>query len=101
LKAGSQRTLLNGLQRFWKELGDRLSGVPDSPRRPPLRGYMEVGEWEGTLMNLPNRSFRDVLRARGGSVDYREFMGVHDYACWRVSLDEGLKSLIGREPATG
>lgn len=35
LKAGSQRTLLNGLQRFWQELGDRLSGTPDSRRRLP------------------------------------------------------------------
>ena len=35
LKAGSQRTLLTGLQRFWKELGDRLSGVPDTRRRLP------------------------------------------------------------------
>ena len=35
LKAGSQRTLLSGLQRFWKELGDRLSGVPDTRRRLP------------------------------------------------------------------
>jgi hypothetical protein len=35
LKTGSQRTLLNGLQRFWKELGDRLSGVPDTQRRLP------------------------------------------------------------------
>jgi hypothetical protein len=35
LKAGSQRTLLTGLQRFWKELGERLSGVPDSRRRLP------------------------------------------------------------------
>ena len=35
LKAGSQRTLLSGLQRFWKELGERLSGVPDSRRRLP------------------------------------------------------------------
>ncbi len=35
LKAGSQRTLLDGLQRFWKELGARLSGVPDTRRRLP------------------------------------------------------------------
>jgi chromosome segregation ATPase len=35
LKAGSQRTLLTGLQRFWKELGERLSGVPDTRRRLP------------------------------------------------------------------
>ena len=35
LQAGSQRTLLDGLQRFWKELGARLSGVPDTRRRLP------------------------------------------------------------------
>ena len=64
--------------------------------RPPLKAYLEVGVWEGTLMNLPNRAFRDVLRAKGYTVDYREFVGGHDYACWRVTLSEGLKSLIGR-----
>jgi hypothetical protein len=37
LKSGSQRTLLNGLQRFWKELGARISGVPDSRRRLPAQ----------------------------------------------------------------
>jgi hypothetical protein len=35
LKGGSPRTLLNGLQRFWKELAGRISGVPDSRRRLP------------------------------------------------------------------
>lgn len=62
----------------------------------PLRFYMEVGTWEGTLMNLPNRTLRDALRAKGYPVEYREFIGGHDYICWRASLPQGLKVLMGR-----
>lgn len=62
----------------------------------PVRFYMEVGSWEGTLMLLPNRTFRDVLQARGYEVDYREFAGGHDYGCWRLSLPRGLQSLLGK-----
>jgi enterochelin esterase family protein len=57
---------------------------------------MEVGSREGTLMMLHNRAFRDVLRAKGYEVDYSEFTGGHDYACWRTTLPVALKSLRGR-----
>lgn len=63
----------------------------------PLRWYVEVGrdEW----VNLPStRGFVRVLGDRGYRLDYREFSGGHDRACWRVGIADGLMSLIGREP---
>ncbi len=60
--------------------------------RLPLRLYLEVGcdEW----VNLaPARRFRDVLRGKGYPLDYREFSGGHDNACWRVGLAGGLQSI--------
>lgn len=62
--------------------------------RREARFYVEVGlqEW----MLLPqNRHLRDVLTARGYDVEYREFNGGHDYACWRGGLADGLAHLLG------
>lgn len=43
-----------------------------------------------------NRHLRDVLRARGHRVLYREFAGGHDYVNWRSELAEGLIALMAR-----
>ncbi|MFJ5116604.1 enterochelin esterase [Kitasatospora sp. NPDC088548] len=68
--------------------------------RRPARFYVEVGlqEW----MLLPqNRHLRDVLTARGYALEYREFNGGHDYACWRGGLADGLAHLLGPDGAAG
>jgi enterochelin esterase family protein len=44
---------------------------------------------------VTNRHFRDVLKARGYTIQYREFNGVHDYLNWRDSLVQGLAYLAG------
>jgi enterochelin esterase family protein len=65
----------------------------------PVHFYVEVGLFEqGTLshMLLENRRFRDVLIARGYRVTYSEYLGGHDYVCWRGSLADGLIALLGR-----
>ncbi|MEU6234891.1 enterochelin esterase [Kitasatospora sp. NPDC047058] len=70
-------------------------------QRREARFYVEVGlqEW----MLLPqNRHLRDVLTARGYALEYREFNGGHDYACWRGGLADGLAHLLGSPgPAEG
>lgn len=43
-----------------------------------------------------NRHLRDVLKARGNHLVYREFAGGHDYINWRSELAEGLIALLGK-----
>lgn len=75
----------------------------DSPKLP-VRFYMDVGLLEAGPMpdNTPdqvsaNRHLRDVLKAKGYSVTYREFNGAHEYLNWRGTLSDGLLALIGKD----
>ena len=80
-----------------EELARRFSREP----RAACRVYAEVGNQEGIALTA-NRHMRDVLVARGYEIDYREYTGGHDYACWRASIADGLTSLLGtrrRQPA--
>ena len=62
----------------------------------PIRFYQEIGLLEHEMIGVGmNRHFRDVLRAKGYPVKYREFYSGHDYACWRETLADGLVSLLG------
>jgi enterochelin esterase family protein len=63
------------------------------------RFYVEVGLQEWMLLTQ-NRHLRDVLRARGYDLAYREFNGGHDYACWRGGLADGLAHLLGTPAST-
>ncbi|MER7846320.1 enterochelin esterase [Kitasatospora sp. NPDC096077] len=63
------------------------------------RFYVEVGLQEWMLLTQ-NRHLRDVLTARGYELEYREFNGGHDYACWRGGLADGLAHLLGSPVGT-
>lgn len=72
--------------------------------RMGVRFYLNVGLLESgpSPRNSPsqldaNRHLRDVLRARGYDVTYRELNGGHDYIGWPAGLADGLISLLGRE----
>ncbi|MCA9835072.1 MAG: enterochelin esterase [Thermomicrobiales bacterium] len=68
-----------------------------------IRIWMEAGTLEGrgfqdftpTLLDS-NRHMRNVLRARGYDVTYREFDGGHDYSVWRDSQADALIHLLGK-----
>jgi len=60
----------------------------------PVRFYQEVGLLEWLLLDV-NRHMRDVLRAKGYDVNYREYHGGHDWACWRGGIADGLIALLG------
>jgi enterochelin esterase-like enzyme len=79
------------------EDGEWLSRTVATSPKLPVRFYMEVGVYEtdrsrdqGPGQVWPNRHFRDVLRAKGYDVDYREFAGAHEYLNWRGTLSEAL-----------
>ncbi len=59
------------------------------------RFWMAAGLLEPRLIE-ENREVRDLLRARGFDVNYREFCGGHDYVQWRDLLVEGASALLGR-----
>ncbi len=72
--------------------------------RGNVRFHLNVGLLESgpSPRNSPsqlvaNRHLRDVLRARGYDVSYRELNGGHDYIGWPGGLAAGLISLLGRE----
>ena len=68
----------------------------------PTRFYLDAGTHEtivppgGVASTLGGaRHLRDVLVARGYRVQYAEFVGGHDYACWRGTLADGLLFVLG------
>lgn len=60
-----------------------------------IRLFHEVGAQEWQLLE-DNRAFHRAAVGAGVQVDYREFGGGHDYACWRGGIADGLISLLGR-----
>jgi enterochelin esterase-like enzyme len=66
----------------------------------PLRFYLEAGLMEdkprdGVSLLTANRHLRTVLRARGNSIEYREFNGGHSILNWRGSFADGVLALFG------
>jgi enterochelin esterase-like enzyme len=67
----------------------------------PLRFYLDAGSYEldfsgkGLHILIPNRHFRDVLRAKGYEVHYQEFPGEHEQINWRGTFADGLIALTG------
>jgi enterochelin esterase-like enzyme len=65
--------------------------------RLPVRFYLTAGSFEN--WHLPysllgeNHRFRDVLQAKGYSVQFREFSGGHDRLGWRGPFVEGMSFL--------
>ena len=71
--------------------GDRVPSIPESSDFKGRKIYLSVGEQEWILAG-PNRVFAKELEDAGFQVEYTEFNGGHDYACWRVDLSHALIS---------
>jgi enterochelin esterase-like enzyme len=68
----------------------------------PLKFYMDAGSFEfdslgtgGSILET-SRHMRDVLQAKGYTVDYQQFVGGHDYLSWRGTFADGLVDLLGK-----
>ncbi len=59
-------------------------------------GSLENAQWQnhGHSLAQSARAMRDVLKAKGVSVHFREFAGGHDYISWEITLAEGLQHLL-------
>jgi len=80
--------------------------------RVPVRFYLEVGSYDNVQAGaqplhelvldetnlMGNRHFRDVLRAKGYDVMYREMGAGHDMLHWRAMLADGLMALLPAQP---
>lgn len=69
-------------------------------RRIDARMYIEVGSQEW-ILQPPHRKLIDALSAAGAELEYREFNGGHDYACWRGGVADGLIWYFGTESVRG
>lgn len=58
------------------------------------RLFLEVGSEEGGLLK-DARTFRGRLAEAGRDLNYREFRGGHDLACWRGGLADGVVDVLG------
>ena len=86
------------------ELQAAFTASQPKPAGPklPLRFYLEAGLMEdkprdGVSLLTANRHLRTVLRARGNSVEYREFNGGHSILNWRGSFADGVLALFGSQ----
>src|SRR5580658_3807219 len=50
LGGGSPRTILDGLNRYWRDLGNQVAGTPDTlPRLPSAVADLAEGLWQRAL----------------------------------------------------
>ncbi|MFX1346686.1 MAG: alpha/beta hydrolase [Promethearchaeota archaeon] len=83
---------------YWK-LGEEYANQFAQNEILPLKFYIDVGVLEAAspsgIFNA-NRHFRTVLLEKGYPVCYTEFLGGHDFVCFRGSIADGLIYLIGK-----
>ncbi len=94
---------LENFEHWWtkkdEEESDWLARQFAQKERLPLKFYLDVGvleEADPTNLFISNRHFRTVLQAKEYPVHYEEFLGGHDFVCWRGSIANGLIYLIGK-----
>lgn len=80
--------------------GEHVAGLVAAHPAKPLRFFLTAGLFESGSAGLPSiletsRHLRDVLRAKGYPVAYREYASGHDYYYWRGALADGLLALFG------
>lgn len=71
---------------------DDVAALIDPTSAP--RVHLEVGTMEWVLAD-DHRMLAALMRDRGLEVNLAEFVGGHDYACWRGGVADGLIWLLG------
>jgi enterochelin esterase family protein len=93
----------SGYQSFQ---GDQLIQLLESSERKPIRLYVDIGTYEGTVGAdmLPedetdflsaNRRFNEVLKKKGYDFVYREYPEGHTWGNWRRHMIDALVHFFG------
>ena len=98
-----QRINIEEFEHWWSREDEKeeewLARQFAQSEKLPLKFYIDVGVLERadpTNLFLSNRHFRTILQAKGYPFHYAEFLGGHDFICWRGSIADGLIYLIGK-----
>lgn len=90
----ARRAISQSASLWQDDLAAELAGAGDvSSLR--LRVAVGMQEW---VLRQPNADIAARLTHAGATVEHVEYNGGHDYACWRVDLAEGLRSLLPASP---
>lgn len=79
-------------------LGGRDTVVFDlvnSGDKPPIRFWLDAGNYDHPVLLTANRRFYPALVERGYRAVYREYPGGHNYPAWRDDLPAGLEFAFG------
>ncbi len=95
LGGGSARTILDGLNRYWRDLGNQVSGTPDTLRRLPAAvADLAEGLWQRALSVAVEATQATSTLAEGqlSRLKSQLELRAHTLSQREVELDELLRS---------
>ena len=80
---------------------EHVAAIAATGPKRAVRFHLTAGLFEAAHEDTPgiletSRHLRDVLRAKGYDVSYRDYAGGHDYLVWRGALADALLALVPR-----
>src|SRR5580658_6251018 len=95
LGGGSARTLLDGLNRYWRDLGNQVAGTPDTLRRLPAAvADLAEGIWQRALSLAVDAAQAGSTEAEGQLSRLKSQLELrqHTLSQREIELDEQLRS---------
>jgi Plasmid replication region DNA-binding N-term len=95
LGGGSPRTILNGLNRYWRDLGNQVAGHPDTLQRlPSAVADLAEGVWQRALSLATDAAHATSTEAEGQLARLKSQLELrqHTLSQREVELDELLRS---------
>jgi hypothetical protein len=95
LGGGSPRTILDGLNRYWRDLGNQVAGTPDTLRRLPSSvADLAEGLWQRALSLATDAAHATSTDAEGQLARLKTQLELrqHTVSQREVELDELLRS---------
>jgi septal ring factor EnvC (AmiA/AmiB activator) len=95
LGGGSPRTILTGLNRYWRDLGNQVAGTPDTLQRlPSAVADLAEGVWQRALSLATDAAHATSTEAEGQLARLKSQLELrqHTLSQREVELDELLRS---------